>query len=169
MIDIDDRQPDNFIDEPAAGPAVNPDDPFAPLRPDAPGQTPVPPSHRWRRPLLIAAATVVAALGIAMWLRYFRPHTVETRASGYITNVERRGMLFRTFEGEMIREDRLTDTTRIYSRDFTFSVADDSLARLMQQYQSTGRRVTVVYKQYYGMVPWRGASRNVATELVVSE
>lgn len=110
-------------------------------------------------------AILAVALGVALWLRYFNPYVMDAKVAGYVTNVERRGILFKTYEGEMISEASLVDTTKIYQRDFMFSVENTSLARRLQSLQSTGRPVRLTYKRYYAPVPWRGASTVVVTAI----
>ncbi len=123
------------------------------------------PRRRGRRILFwIITVAILAAAG-AFYVRYFVPHTTETRTRGYITLVEKRGIVFKTFECEMVSESRLADTTRVYSRDMVFSIPTDSLGRLLQTYQSTGRPVTVTTKSYYGTLPWRGATNIILTDI----
>ena len=81
---------------------------------------------------------------------------------GYVVSVERRGIIFKTFEGEMVSHSALEDSTRVYAREINFSIPSDSLARVLQSYQGTGRPVTVTLERYYGTLPWRGASPTVA-------
>ncbi len=106
---------------------------------------------------------VIVALAATIYIRYFTPYVTDSRMTGYITNVERRGIFFKTFEGEMISETALTDTTRVYTRDFVFSIPDDSVARAMQSLQGSGRPVRVTYERFYGTLPWRGASTCIVT------
>ena len=122
--------------------------------------------HRGRKVLAWIVFICLIVLGAWFYIRYFNPYDTEARASGYITNVEKRGIIFKTFEAEMISERALADTTRVYTRDFTFSVRSDSLARILQPLQGTGRKVTVVYERYYGMLPWRGGSPCVVTGVI---
>lgn len=122
--------------------------------------------HRGRKVLAWVIFICVIVLAAGFYIRYFNPYVTEARASGYISNVEKRGIIFKTFEAEMISESALADTTRIYTRDFTFTIASDSLARILQPLQGTGRKVTVVYERYYGMLPWRGGSPCVVTGIV---
>lgn len=110
-------------------------------------------------------AAAAAVLVIAFYIRYFVPHTEESRTVGYITLVEKRGLIFKTFEGEMVSESHLSDTTKIYSRDFCFSIPDDSLGRLIQSYQGSGRKVTLTAKKYYGTLPWRGSQKAIVTDV----
>lgn len=118
--------------------------------------------HRLRRIISVAILFIVVALGIACHIRYFNPYATEAIVTGYITSVERRGILFKTFEGEMITERSYGDAARVCRSDFTFSIDNDSIARLLQSFQDTGRLVTVTYSRFYGTLPWRGASTNVA-------
>lgn len=163
------EKPDNFLNPEPAGPAYNPDDPFAPLPPQG-GDGDNNRSDRrrqLRRRLLWGAGVIAVALAVTVYIRYFNPYVVDARVTGYITNVERRGIVFKTFEGEMITEASLTDTTRVYSRDFSFSVDDPVLARELQDNQGTGRPLTLTFKKFYGVIPWRGASRNIVTAVDV--
>ncbi len=100
--------------------------------------------------------------GVFFYIRYWSPYVVESRTTGFITRVEKKGYIFKTYEGEMISQSQLTDTTRIYSRDFLFSIPNDSLARVLQSYEGTGRPVTVICNRYLGTLPWRGESNTVA-------
>lgn len=108
---------------------------------------------------------VFAVLAVAFYIRYFVPYTSDTLTTGYITLVEKRGIFFKTFEGEMISESVLADTSKVYSRDFYFSIPNDSLGRLVQSYQGTGKRVTITTQKYFGTVPWRGSQKSVVTDI----
>lgn len=121
--------------------------------------------HGWLWFFLIVAVV----LAVAVTIRYFVPYVTESRAIGYVTLVEKRGIVFPTFEGEMVSESQLADTTRIYSRDLNFSIPDEDLALRLQQYQGSGRPVKVTFKRYYGTLPWRGASNTVAVDFVPVE
>lgn len=120
-------------------------------------------TRRGRKGWFIFIAVIVVALGAIGYFRYLNPYVVDAQESGFVYNVERRGVIFKTFEGEMIADKSLRDSSHIYPRHLQFSVPDDSVARLLQQYQSRGQRVTVTYKKYSGTLPWRGASPNVVT------
>ena len=157
-----DLEPDNFTN-----PLPDPDDPFAPLPTEVADPQAACQRRRRRRHILLGSAGFLAlALAVAVGLRYFVPYATESRVRGFVTNVERRGLLFKTFEGEMITNEMLTDTTRIYQRSVTFSVPDDSLARELQQRQSTGRPVILLTKRYHGSLPWRGASTTIVTDII---
>ena len=182
-----DESPDNFTNDEQQYDTENgyvmnehhdADDPFAPMggQPrtgggsSAPG-VPVAPRRisRFRMGLYIAGAVAFAALALACWLRYFNAYITEAHVTGFVTNVEKRGVIFKTYEGEMISQQALTDTVRIYTRDFIFSITDEALAHRLQDMQSTGRPVTLIYKRYHASVPWRGSSPIVVTGIYTKE
>ncbi|MDE6859860.1 MAG: hypothetical protein K2J65_05565 [Duncaniella sp.] len=114
--------------------------------------------HRWFWFFFI----LLVIFGVFFYIRYCSPYVVESRTAGFVTRVEKKGYIFKTYEGEMISQEQLTDTTRIYSRDFLFSIPNDSLARVIQSYQGTGRPVTIICNRYLGTLPWRGESNTIA-------
>ena len=129
---------------------------------DIPDTEPAPRRHRrWRRFLVWFFIIIFVALGVTFWLRYLNPYVTDAVARGYIERVDRRGIIFKTFEGEMVRKAALDDTTTVYSRDFSFTIENDSVAQRLQGFAGTGTPVTVHYRSYYGALPWRGASRNI--------
>ena len=64
----------------------------------------------------------------------------------------------------MIPYRELMDTTRIYNRDFVFSVDDQNTAATLKQAMYNARPIRVSYKKYYATVPWRGANKIVVTD-----
>lgn len=120
--------------------------------------------NRLRGCLTWAVCITVVVIAVTVWIRYYVPYVTESKVTGYVTTVEKRGIIFKTFEGEMVSEEQFATSNRVYSRDINFSIPDDDLARRLQQYQASGQPVTVTCKRYYGVLPWRGAS----TTIVVS-
>lgn len=120
-------------------------------------------SGRGRQILWWTAVILVLVLVGAFWMRYINPYSVDNTERGYITDIEHRGITFKTWEGHMIVEQALTDSTRMYQRDFDFSVDNDSLAREIRKYKGTGRAIKVTYNRYLGSLPWRGSHCIVVT------
>ena len=110
---------------------------------------------------LVAVAVFVAAVWVAVF--FWVPFIIEAQQRGAIVQVRQEGMIFKTFEGQMITDERLADTIHVYQRDFIFSVENDSVARKLMELQSTGRRVVLTYKEYRGTLPWRGNSKIIVT------
>lgn len=61
---------------------------------------PVKPRRRGRRILIWFFIIVICALGLTVWIRYFVPYVTESQTTGFVTLVEKRGIIFHTFEGE---------------------------------------------------------------------
>lgn len=121
-----------------------------------------------KKKIIITFAVVALVIGVftAIWLRYFHPYIVSEE-TGVILKVKSEGTFIKTYEVQMISEKFITDTTRTFKADFEFTVRNDSLAAKISQYQSTGRRVTVKYEEFKGMLPWRGETNRIATAMVV--
>lgn len=122
---------------------------------------PVPVKRKKRHGWVWFFLIVFMILAVTVCIRYFVPYVTESKVTGYVTLVEKRGIICRTFEGEMVSESQLADKGNVYSRDVYFSIPDDETARRLQQYQGTGTPVTITCKRYYGTLPWRGASNNI--------
>lgn len=171
--DPDEDKPDHFTRDddntgasasrPSDNRATDANDPFAPAHQPASAPTRPRRRNRFRRFMAWSIALLVIVLGVCCYVRYFLPYAEDAQTMGYVSSVEKRGLIFKTYEGELLTHETLSDTTRVYQRDFSFSVPDDSLARLIQSYQGTGIPVRLTFKRYYAPVAWRGASTNVVT------
>ena len=126
--------------------------------------TPKKRSGKFRRFIIWTCLVITLGLAATVYLRYFNPYVTDARATGLVVNVERRGILFKTFEADIAPDDAMTGVPQRYSRE-GFSFADDGLAHQLQKYQGTGTPVTVTYSRYFGILPWRGASQRVITSI----
>lgn len=106
----------------------------------------------------------VVGLVVGCWIRFFSAYVEDATQYGYVENIEKRGMIFKTYEGTLIPYRELMDTTRIYNRDFVFSVDDQKTATKIKQAMYGSKPVRVTYKKYYATVPWRGANKIVVTD-----
>lgn len=113
--------------------------------------------------LWLGGAFVIVALMIGIWLRFFSPYIDEASQVGYVENIERRGTIFNTYEGVLIPYKEIFDTTRIYTRDFIFTAADEQVAIALKKASFDVRPVRVSYKRYHGILPWRGSSKTIVT------
>ncbi len=156
----DAAQQQNAPQQPQQG--ASPSFDFSDTRATSPATPSAPPRKRRRGCFYFFLALFFVAAG-ALYVRYCVPYIVESTTTGYVTLVEKRGIIFHTFEGEMVSRSLLTDTARVYTRDIYFSIPSDSLAYELQKYQSSGKPVTITYSRYYGTLPWRGASNTVLT------
>ncbi|MCH5216086.1 MAG: hypothetical protein J1F10_04030 [Muribaculaceae bacterium] len=124
-------------------------------------------NHKWRNFALSLVAVICAALAIFIYFKFFNPFVDDAIEQGYIMKVERRGLIFKTYEGELVSTTQLKNSDQTFKRDFTFSFANDSLGREAMRLQTTGELVTLHYVSYDGKIPWRGASNNIVTSISV--
>ena len=113
--------------------------------------------------LWIVGVAVIIGLIIGCWIRYFSPYVEDATQFGYVENIEKRGTIFKTYEGTLIPYRELMDTTRVYSRDFIFSVDDNQTAATLKQALYDARPIRISYKKYHATLPWRGASKIIVT------
>lgn len=121
--------------------------------------------HRGRKVLVWTIVIGLLILSGAFYLRYCSPYVEDAAMRCYIVNVEKRGLIFKTYEGQAVSAESVADTTKIYSHPEQFSFASDELARQAQSYQGTNIPVTVRYEKFYATLPWRGASKWVVTSI----
>lgn len=110
---------------------------------------------------ILGAGTVVVAVIVALWMYFFAPYVEEGTQYGYVESLEKRGYVFKTWEGVMIPYKEMMDTTRIYRRDFPFSVERPAVVLGLKRMEDTGLPVKVTYRRYRGTLPWRGSSGTI--------
>lgn len=111
----------------------------------------------------LALGIVVAVIIFIIWLiwrLFLSPYAEDAVQYGYVDTVERRGDLFKTYEGVMLPYKNLHDTTRMYREDFIFSTSD-KLGATLREFQNSGRPLRVEYRTYRFPLPWRGESKTV--------
>lgn len=177
---LDDDKPDYFLESEdtaspsgaPASPSAKPGDtidfgsPSTTAENTGAGYDDVKPRHGKMRKVLAWTVFVGAViLGGVFYLRYCTPYVTDARLKCYVVNVEKRGLIFKTYEADVVSESAVTDTARLYSRDYSFSIDDAAVASKLQQMQGTGRPVIIGYEKYYGTLPWRGASKSVAVSV----
>ena len=166
IFDFDEERPDYFVEADTTDDAASTPEAGQTLSFGSEGQEPPRPRHsRLRRFMAWFITICIAGLGVAAYLRYFNPYATDALVSGYVTGVERRGIIFKTYEAEIISEAALTDTTRLYSERLKMSIPSEELAKRLQALQGSGRRVTLTTERFYGMLPWRGESTTVITAI----
>lgn len=144
-------------------PRYSPDDPRYWQREESPWEH-LRPSRRGR--LIAWAVASLAALGL-LWFVYawlFSPKVDDAVEFGYVDHVERRGDIFKTYEGNLLPYKSIHDTTRRYTSDFRFS-ASEKIGVILREFQNSGRPVRVSYKVYRSTMPWRGDERTVIVKV----
>ncbi|MDD3737843.1 MAG: hypothetical protein PHP31_00925 [Lentimicrobiaceae bacterium] len=109
---------------------------------------------------------VLIGAGYTYW-KYFFVYSKGNR-TGILQKFSNKGTLFKTYEGEMnlisIRE--LNSLNPNYEK-FMFSVVNDSVASEVNKLQ--GEHVVVRYKEYKGVLPWRGNSKFIVDSIGIAQ
>lgn len=113
----------------------------------------------------IVALVLVAFVGIG-YFRYLSPIVDDAVMDVYVTDVQRRGVVFKTAEADVVVADRLVDMESAYTHPVGVTVADDVTAHILQSFQASGKPVRVRYRQYAATLPWRGESKIIVTGIV---
>jgi hypothetical protein len=73
--------------------------------------------------------------------------------------------LFKTWEGRVVQEDFQSPTEGgLQSNEFRFSITDPAVAKQLER--SSGKHVKLRYKEYNGILPWKGTSNFEITEVL---
>ncbi len=98
---------------------------------------------------------------------YFKYYFVfgEGVKSGYLNYAVKKGNLFKTYEGKLIQEGFGSGRTgTITSNEFVFSIENDSVFYLLES--NSGKFFDLHYKEYHGVLPWRGNTKYVVDRIV---
>lgn len=99
---------------------------------------------------------LVVVIAAFIYWKYMFTYSKGYR-SGLLQKFSEKGMLFKTYEGELILSSVQSNANvAIASEKFLFSVSDEGIARQMEQ--SQGKQVVVHYREKNGVLPWRGES-----------
>ena len=99
-------------------------------------------------------AIIVVVLSFLIYWNYYNTYS-EGNRSGVLQKFSKRGNIFKTYEGELIMSSiASTGNTMIASEKFFFSVTEDSIAKVLFDYE--GKHVTLHYEQKRGHLPWKG-------------
>jgi hypothetical protein len=114
--------------------------------------------------LFILIFLILAVAGVFIYWRYFYVFGDGVK-SGYLNYIVRKGDVFKTWEGKLIQEGIRSKTVgSIQSYEFEFSVENDSIANVLQM--NSGKLFDLHYKEYHGVVAWRGYSRYIVDNVV---
>jgi hypothetical protein len=95
------------------------------------------------------------------WWKYYYTYSDGSR-TGMLQKLSHKGNVMKTYEGELVLSSvSSTANVALASEKFFFSVASDSLAKTMMNFE--GKRVRLMYEQKNGALPWRGDSEYIIT------
>jgi hypothetical protein len=107
---------------------------------------------------------LIVGLSIFIYFKYFYVFGDGVK-SGHLNYAVRKGNIFKTYEGKLIQEGIRSRTAgAIQSYEFEFSVKSKRIYDILAA--NSGKRFDLHYKEYHGVVPWRGNSRYVVDSIV---
>ena len=86
--------------------------------------------------------------------------------AGELNQIVYKGWIWKTYEGRLIMTGfrGAKQGTGIQSNEFNFSVVDKAVADSLMR--CSGKTVELRYREYNGMLPWRGMQRYVVYEIL---
>jgi hypothetical protein len=107
---------------------------------------------------------VLILAGYIYW-KFYYPYTSDGVKSGYLNFAVRKGQLFKTYEGKLIQEGIRSKTVgAIQSNEFEFSIKDKKIFDVLKV--NSGKIFDLHYKEYNGVVPWRGNTRYIVDSII---
>ncbi len=102
--------------------------------------------------------------GWVAW-RFYIPFASDGVRSGMLNSVMRKGHIFKTYEGVLIQDGvRGATGGGVQSNTFEFSVADRNIFDSLKF--NSGKRFELQYKEYRGVLPWRGNTRYIVDSII---
>jgi len=108
----------------------------------------------------VLIAVLVIAIGVFAFF-YFGKFS-EGYRSGKVMKVSKRGVIFKTWEGQMDLQTfgAVRDNKNMVTETFKFSIdGDDTLIKELEEAALAGERVNLHYYERYIKVPWRGDTK----------
>ena len=115
---------------------------------------------------VLTLATLICVILFVIFI-FFKFYFVfgEGVKAGELNYFVHKGYIFKTYEGKMIQTGFRSQTTgTIQSYEFPFSVEDKVVADSLMR--CSGKEVELHYKEYLGILPWRGVNKFVVDKVV---
>ena len=86
--------------------------------------------------------------------------------AGELNQIVYKGWVWKTYEGRLIQTGFKGAKTggSIQSNEFNFSVTDTAIADSLMR--CSGKNVELHYKEFNGMLPWRGMQRYIVDDII---
>ena len=102
--------------------------------------------------LIIASTLLLALIAGGIYLRVIPVHITysEGERSGVVNKLSSKGWICKTWEGQLNLGGMASDANGIATvNTWEYSVSDPIVVQKLEDAASTGRRATLVYKQYF--------------------
>ena len=118
-----------------------------------------------RKFAVLTTLIVIIIAGILFWWRFYYPFSDDGVKEGYLNKIEHKGYIFKTWEGTLMQTGlKSASSGAMQSPTFEFSIEDDRIAKELQL--SSGKRIALRYKQYFGTLPWRGHTTYIVDSIL---
>jgi len=115
--------------------------------------------------LVFAILLVLVCGSIYIYWKFYYPYTSDGVKSGYLNFAVEKGQIFKTYEGKLIQEGiRGVMGGGVQSNEFEFSIKDKKIFDILKM--NSGKRVDLHYKEYNGVIPWRGNTRYIVDSII---
>jgi predicted membrane protein len=117
-----------------------------------------------KKTLLIGTLIIGILFVIFIYFKYYFVFGEGVKA-GELNYFVRKGYVFKTYEGKVIQSGFRSQTVgSIQSYEFAFSVEDELVADSLMK--CSGKQLELHYKEYLGILPWRGVNKFVVDDIV---
>ncbi len=114
--------------------------------------------------LTVVIILILSLTGYIYW-KFYYPFTSDGVKSGYLNYAVRKGQLFKTYEGKLIQEGIKSKMVgSIQSNEFEFSIKSKAVFEVLKL--NSGKIFDLHYKEYNGVLPWRGNSRYIVDSII---
>jgi hypothetical protein len=115
-----------------------------------------------------SSLAVLLALAVFVYVRFYFVFGDGVKA-GELNQFTYKGYVWKTYEGKLIQAGfkgsaKSTGGATIESYIFDFSVEDEQVANELMRL--SGKTVELHYKEYLGILPWRGMQKHVVDRVV---
>ncbi len=108
---------------------------------------------------------IIVVLSSIIWYKFFFVFGEGVKA-GSLNYFVKKGIIFKTYEGRIVQEGfQSPNAGELQSNEFRFSVTDEEVAAQLER--SSGKHVELRYEEFNGMLPWRGTSNFLVTEVLM--
>ncbi|WP_234110680.1 MULTISPECIES: hypothetical protein [Chryseobacterium] len=114
--------------------------------------------------LWITLIAVLFLLGGLIWYKYYFIFG-EGVKSGVLNYAVKKGNIFKTYEGKLIQEGfGRGKTGALTSYEFEFSIENEAVYKQLEM--NSGKTFDLHYKEYHGILPWRGNTQYVVDQVI---
>ena len=112
--------------------------------------------------ILIAALLLFSGF---MWYKFYFVFG-EGVKSGVLNYAVKKGNIFKTYEGKLIQQGfgANSKTGSLTSYEFEFSIEDEAIFKQLEV--NNGKTFDLHYKEYHGILPWRGNTNYVVDKVI---